>query len=112
MDLICGTNTGEEGTLEPEIESAGIAIIREPNLIRDMQWGSDFNALRGLTRKLKRGRYHIVHTHTSKAGFLGRLAAYYAKVPIVLHTPHGNIFDGYFSPMKTMLFTALSRSER
>jgi glycosyltransferase involved in cell wall biosynthesis len=110
VDLICGTNTGDEGTLEPELEAAGITIIREPNLVRDITSPlQEFKALRGLTRRLKHGNYDIVHTHTSKAGFLGRLAAHKAKVPIVIHTPHGNIFDGYFSPAKTMLYTALER---
>ncbi len=51
-----------------------------------------------------------MHTHTSKAGVLGRLAAKRAATPIVVHTPHGNIFDGYFSPWKTRLFVEAERA--
>lgn len=109
VDLICGTNSGEEGSLEAEIEAAGIPILREPHLMREVGFKNDFLALRGLTRRLKRGRYDIVHTHTSKAGFLGRRAAVKAQIPIVVHTPHGNIFDGYFSRPKTLLYTLLER---
>lgn len=109
VDLICGTNTGDEGSLEPEIEVAGIPLIREPNLLRDVHLLQEWKAYRGLLRLLKQGNYDVVHTHTSKAGFLGRLAAHKAKIPIVVHTPHGNIFDGYFSPLKTKLYTTLER---
>lgn len=70
VDLICGTNTGEEGDLEPEIEAAGIEIIRELDLVREVSPGRDFRALRGLTKKLAGGKYDIVHTHTSKQRFL------------------------------------------
>jgi glycosyltransferase involved in cell wall biosynthesis len=58
---------------------------------------------------LKNERPHIVHTHTSKAGFLGRWAAYLAKVPVILHTPHGHVFWGYFNRWKTSIFILLER---
>ncbi|MGH9462186.1 MAG: glycosyltransferase, partial [Vicinamibacteria bacterium] len=50
-----------------------------------------------------------VHTHTSKAGFLGRLAARLANVPVVIHTPHGHIFYGYYGAARTSFFIALER---
>ncbi|MFP6583754.1 MAG: glycosyltransferase [Candidatus Hydrogenedentota bacterium] len=109
-DLICGTNTGEEGSLEEDVEAAGIQLIRESNLVREVNLVKDYRALRGLTSVLRKGNYDIVHTHTSKAGFLGRLAAKYAKTPIVAHTPHGNIFDGYFSHAQTTLYIALEQA--
>lgn len=110
VDLICGTNTGEEGSLEEDVEAAGIQLVREPNLVREVHPVKDYRSLRGLTSLLRRGSYDIVHTHTSKAGFLGRLAAKYAKTPIVVHTPHGNIFDGYFSRAQTTLYIALEKA--
>jgi glycosyltransferase involved in cell wall biosynthesis len=54
-------------------------------------------------------RPHIVHTHTAKAGTLGRVAARLAGVPVVVHTYHGHVFHGYFSPARTRLFLAVER---
>jgi len=51
----------------------------------------------------------IVHTHTSKAGILGRLAAKTAKVPIIIHTPHGHVFSGHFGPILSKLFLRIER---
>jgi len=50
-----------------------------------------------------------VHTHTSKAGLLGRLAAFLCRVPVIIHTPHGHVFWGYFASWKTSLFILLER---
>jgi glycosyltransferase involved in cell wall biosynthesis len=58
---------------------------------------------------IKREKFAIVHTHTSKAGILGRLAARMAGVPLVVHTPHGHIFSSYFSSIETRVFIWLER---
>ncbi|MBU0652909.1 MAG: glycosyltransferase family 4 protein, partial [Proteobacteria bacterium] len=52
---------------------------------------------------------HIVHTHTSKAGILGRWAAWFCRVPVIVHTPHGHVFWGYFGAWQTRLFILLER---
>ena len=70
---------------------------------------ADLTALAELVRLIRRERPAIVHTHTSKAGFIGRLAAVIARVPAVIHQPHGHIFYGYYSPRRTAVFTALER---
>jgi glycosyltransferase involved in cell wall biosynthesis len=62
-----------------------------------------------LWRLLRRLRPSIVHTHTSKAGFVGRLAAWLAGVPVVIHQPHGHIFYGYWSRARTAMFVGLER---
>jgi glycosyltransferase involved in cell wall biosynthesis len=54
-------------------------------------------------------RPHVVHTHTAKAGALGRLAAVLCRVPVVVHTYHGHVFDAYFSPLKTRLVVVAER---
>jgi glycosyltransferase involved in cell wall biosynthesis len=59
---------------------------------RDIQPFSDTKALVSLYRVIREGRYHIVHTHSSKAGALGRLAAKWAGIPVILYTPHGFAF--------------------
>jgi glycosyltransferase involved in cell wall biosynthesis len=109
VDLISGPTTGAEGSIENKVREAGIAIIREPALVRNAAPVRDVLALRRLTRLFRERRYDIVHTHTSKAGFIGRLAAARAGVPIIVHTPHGNIFDGYFGKPATWTFTLMER---
>ena len=108
-DLIAGHARGLEGSIEDRVRAAGLDIIREPALVRQVAPVRDALALRGLTRLFRQKGYHIVHTHTSKAGFLGRLAAARAGVPIVVHTPHGNIFHGYFPRWLTRLFVWMER---
>jgi glycosyltransferase involved in cell wall biosynthesis len=65
--------------------------------------------LLSLIRLMREYRPHIVHTHTAKAGTLGRVAARLARVPVVVHTYHGHVFHGYFSPAKTRFFLAVER---
>ena len=69
-----------------------------PEMSRSVSIWNDLCALWRLFRLMRRTRPAIVHTHTAKAGMLGRLAARLAGVPIVVHTFHGNVLSGYFSP--------------
>ncbi|HNR37384.1 MAG TPA: glycosyltransferase, partial [Candidatus Hydrogenedentes bacterium] len=108
-DLVSGPTFGDEGSIEDAVRAAGIEIVRVPHLVRRVAPFSDLLALRELQQLFRTRRYDIVHTHTSKAGFLGRLAARQAGVPIVVHTPHGNIFDGYFNRWTTRLFIGMER---
>jgi glycosyltransferase involved in cell wall biosynthesis len=72
-----------------------------PGLGRSPRPLDDLRALRDLHRTMRTFRPHIVHTHTAKAGALGRLAARGAGVPAVVHTFHGHLLHGYFSPAVT-----------
>lgn len=109
VHLISGPTFGDEGSIEDDIRRSGLVIHREPDLIRKISPVHDLRALNSLTRRFRDQRYDIVHTHTSKAGVLGRLAARRAGVPIVVHTAHGNIFDGYFAAPVTAVFTRIER---
>jgi glycosyltransferase involved in cell wall biosynthesis len=109
VDLISGPTIGREGSIEDAVRAAGVEIIRAPDLVRNAAPLLDLRTLVFLTCLLRERRYDIVHTHTSKAGFIGRIAARRAGVPIVVHTPHGNIFEGYFSSPVTRLFIAMER---
>jgi glycosyltransferase involved in cell wall biosynthesis len=69
----------------------------------------NLRALRQLTGLMRRERFDIVHTHTAMAGCLGRLAAFVAGVPVVVHTFHGNSLRGYFRPAASAVFLAIER---
>jgi glycosyltransferase involved in cell wall biosynthesis len=72
-----------------------------PGLGRSPRTGDDLRALAFLVRELRRRRPDVVHTHTAKAGALGRIAARRAAVPHLVHTFHGHLLQGYFSPRVT-----------
>ena len=72
-----------------DARNRGISLSVEPFLVREINPFKDLLALIRLMLFIKTGRYDIVHTHSSKAGVLGRWAAYFAKTPILVHTVHG-----------------------
>ena len=85
---------------EPVVEDArlrGCRIVEVDGLVREVSPARDVAAVLQLYRLFRRARPAIVHTHTSKAGFVGRMAAWLAGVPAVIHQPHGHIFYGYWS---------------
>ena len=63
----------------------------------------------GQFKYIKAGDYQIVHTHSSKAGLLGRVAAKAAGVPVILHTVHGWSFHDWMMPFRRKLFVVLER---
>ncbi len=79
------------------------SLTRELNPIRDMI------ALWQLIRLFRRERPAIVHTHTSKAGALGRLAAWIVRVPVLVHTAHGHVYYGHFGRVLSWLFLLIER---
>ncbi len=87
----------------------GCRLVDVPSLDREPRPGRDFRALAMLVRLMRRERSAIVHTHTSKAGFIGRLAARLGGVPAVIHQPHGHIFYAYYGSTRTALYVALER---
>lgn len=89
--------------------SEGAAAILIPHLGRKIRPLHDLLAFAEMYAKIRQGRYTIVHTHSSKAGILGRWAARLAGVPIIVHTPHGHVFYGYYERVPTYLFIVLER---
>ena len=98
-----------EGPTVDDARRRGCRIVELDGLVREVSPARDVAAVLQLYRLFRRARPSIVHTHTSKAGFVGRLAAWLARVPAVIHQPHGHIFYGYWSRPRTALFVALER---
>lgn len=107
--LASGPTDGSEGSLEDEAKALGSAFFLIPELVRQISPFNDLIAFFKLYHLMKIRRFHIVHTHTSKAGIVGRLAARAARTPVVVHTPHGHVFHGYFSKTRTKIFINLER---
>ncbi len=104
------------GVPEPE-EVDGSYIFKEHNIdsktIKNMKRSvnpfQDLLALIEIIKIIRKEKPQIVHTHAAKSGTLGRLAAYICHVPIIVHTFHGNVFSGYFSPLVTKIFLGIER---
>jgi glycosyltransferase involved in cell wall biosynthesis len=93
-----------------DAKKAGVRLVTLPSLGRRIAPLDDTRALVDIIRLIRRERPQIVHTHTSKAGALGRLAAWVCRVPIVVHTPHGHIFYGYYGSFVSSIFAAIERA--
>jgi glycosyltransferase involved in cell wall biosynthesis len=110
-----GTPGAREGDLSGRVEVCGGKLRRIPGLKRSVAPLSDLRALAALTSLMRSFRPHIVHTHASKAGFLGRLAAQRAgaredgRRSRIVHTFHGHVLDGYFGPLKSALYREMER---
>jgi glycosyltransferase involved in cell wall biosynthesis len=111
--LIVGREAPSEGNLLDMARQRGIEVEQLDGLGREIRPLADLVSLWRLYRTIRACRPAIVHTHTAKAGVLGRIAARLAGVPVVVHTYHGHVLRGYFGPLKTALFrrleTALNR---
>jgi glycosyltransferase involved in cell wall biosynthesis len=108
-EILCGVETGAEGELHSECRARGVPLHLEPSLVRDLHLWKDLLALVRLVRFMRRGRYDVVHVHTSKAGILGRIAARLAGVPIVIHTAHGWAFSREQPKLLYWLYVLLER---
>jgi glycosyltransferase involved in cell wall biosynthesis len=94
VTLISGIDKGKEGELLTQARETAQLIVL-PEMGRNINPFSDIVAFWKLYKLIKHGRYHIVHTHSSKAGVLGRLAAWLAGTPIIVHTLHSLVFHDY-----------------
>jgi glycosyltransferase involved in cell wall biosynthesis len=102
----------ERKRVKSQIQDAndrGVRCMIIPSLIRAIHPVFDFEALLSIIRICYWEKPDIVHTHTSKAGLLGRLGAAIARVPIIIHTPHGHVFYGHFSRLVSRIFRVVER---
>jgi glycosyltransferase involved in cell wall biosynthesis len=107
--LVAGQEGAREGSLRELAAHKGITPVVLAELGREVRPGRDLVALFRLVRLLRQQQPEIVHTHTAKAGALGRIAAKIAGIPIVVHTFHGHVMHGYFSHWVTRFFLAIER---
>lgn len=109
IKIISGRTSDEQEDLKKFSKQTGIEIIFIDSLRRDINIFLDIFALFKLLNIFKKEKPDIVQAHTSKAGFLSRIAAKLANVPAVIYMPHGHIFYGYTNPFLTYIYVLLER---
>ncbi len=108
VTLITGPGLGPEGSLEERARCGGLDVRILPELRRNISPWKDWAGYRDLLRLLKEIKPEIVHTHSSKAGILGRAAAAKLKIPAV-HTIHGAAFHPYQNAIVNRVYVAAER---
>ena len=113
VKLISGPTIGPEGSLEKQAreifknQPSDFTIV--PELVRPVHPLKDFIALRKLEKLLREQKPDLVHTHSGKAGILGRLAAKRAGVPVIIHHIHGPSFGNFQGALANFIFTAAEK---
>jgi glycosyltransferase involved in cell wall biosynthesis len=110
--LVAGSIGGSEGSMEYVARELGVEPVYLPALQREISPVRDLAAARALVRLIRTIRPDVLHTHTAKAGAVGRLAtqlAGSARPRAVVHTYHGHVLRGYFGPAKTEAFRRLEQ---
>lgn len=110
--LVRGVEAEREGTMDPLARQLGVRPRHLATLQRELDPLLDLRAVLTLRKVIRRERPDVLHTHTAKAGTVGRVAAWLAgrrRPELVVHTFHGHVLAGYFSPRKERLFTQIER---
>jgi glycosyltransferase involved in cell wall biosynthesis len=100
------------GPLWEQAEGAGVRVVKLRRLREVIAPIDDLAVLLDLMRLIRRQRFSVVHTHSSKAGFLGRLAAWLCRTPVIVHTIHGFAFHDFMSRRRRWVYVALERLVR
>lgn len=109
VSLISGPASGPEGSLENEAAKIPGLLTLIPELVRPVHPLKDILALRKLEKILREQKPDIVHTHSGKAGILGRIAANRAGVPVIIHHIHGPSFGNFQGALANFIFTAAEK---
>ncbi len=107
--LITGPPLGPEGSLMDRVERNGVPVEVLPALVREIRPLEDWRSYAQIKRAIKTFRPDVVHTHSGKAGFLGRIAADALRVPAIVHTVHGAPFHPYQGRGARAAFRACER---
>jgi len=110
--LVAGSLARGEDSMAFAAEELGVDVVQIPQLHRDISPVYDPVSVKRLVEEIRRVRPQIVHTHTAKAGAVGRIAALLAggaRPPVIVHTFHGHVLRGYFDPVRTEFFRETER---
>lgn len=107
--LIGGAHEEHEGDSLFIPEKYGVDFEIIPELQRSVSFSADRKAIQKVRKIIREFKPDIVHTHASKAGAVGRIAAAKEGVPVIVHTFHGHVFHSYFNPLKTAFFKQVER---
>lgn len=107
--LIGGDKEESEDSSQHILDDLGIDPLIIPEMRRAIRFGNDYSAYKKIKQIIEEFKPDIVHTHASKAGTLGRMAAFACDVPAVVHTFHGHVFHSYFSKAKTTIFKRIEK---
>lgn len=107
--LVGGMKDESEGSSEFIVRALGLNPLIIPEMRREVNFKQDVIAYKRLKNIISEFKPDIVHTHASKAGALGRLAAYNSNVPVIIHTFHGHVFHSYFGSLKTSFYRNIER---
>ncbi len=108
-ELVTGPSPGREGELLKQSVNDGLKVTVFPELVRELSVVNDLKAYFRLKRYFREHRFDVVHTHSSKAGIIGRFAARAARVPVVVHTVHGQAFHPHEKAYRNRLYILLER---
>lgn len=107
--VVCGLKDPYEESSEFIMRKVGIEPIYVDKMHRNIHPLNDWLAFRQILGLIRKFKPDIVHTHGAKAGVLGRIAAWKAGVPVIIHTYHGHVFHSYFGKLKTFFFLIMER---
>lgn len=118
VDLVSGISVDPESDVEEKTIGSGARYFVIPEIVRPIKPFKDIISIIKLYRLIKKEKYDIVHTHTSKPGVTGRIAAIlagtlyqkrYRGAPFLVHTSHGHIYKGFFSSPFSWVLLQLDR---
>jgi len=109
VDVMTGPQTGPEGSLAKHARDKNVKLHIDNELVREINPFKDFLSFIKIVQFIRKKKYNIVHTHSSKAGISGRWAAWLAGVPVIIHTVHGWGFHEYQKLWTGFLFKLLER---
>jgi glycosyltransferase involved in cell wall biosynthesis len=107
--LVSGREGEREGNMYALAEERGVEPVFIEELGREVSFRDDYTSYKAVCRLIHEFKPHIVHTHTAKAGAIGRIAAHRCKVPVIVHTFHGHVLRGYFGPIKNEIYRRVEK---